>query len=57
LSLFAEYGTPGFLGDEGGQISRMLRVSSEVLIDDIGLPVPVVEGSFGILSEYSVFSR
>ncbi len=32
-------------------------VGSEVLVDDIGLPVPVAEGPFGILSDDSALSR
>ena len=45
------------LKDEGGQVSRVIWISSEVLVDDIGLPVPVVQGALGILSDDSIFSR
>jgi hypothetical protein len=50
-------GVPSLLVDERGQVSRMVGVRSEVLVNDIGLSVPVFEGAFGFLSDNPSLSR
>ncbi len=45
------------LKNERREVSWVVRVSGEVLVDDIGLAVPVVEGAFGILPDDSTLSR
>ena len=56
-SILADRDVPSFLVDEGGQVSRVIGVSCEILVDDIGVPVPVPESAFGVLSDDSALSR
>ncbi len=57
LGIFVDWSTSGFLENERWQVCGVVRISSEVLVDDIGLSVPVVEGAFGLLSNESAGSR
>ncbi len=57
LLVLVGWSMPSFFDDKGWQVSRVAWISSEVLIDDIGLSVPVVQGALGIWSDNSVFSR
>jgi hypothetical protein len=47
------WGTPGFLCEKGWKVTGVVRVSSEILVNDIGVPIPVMKGALGILSNES----
>jgi hypothetical protein len=50
-------GISSLLQDEGWELSGMMRISSKVLVDDIGVPVPVIKGAPGIWPNDPVCSR
>jgi hypothetical protein len=57
LGVLAGWGAPGLFSDERWQVGMVVGVSGEILVNDIGLPVPVVEGAFGIWPDDSALSR